>query len=44
MRTHVYLAVAQQPTVPAGHHGYVYQQAVTYAMDSHVTVYTSFYH
>jgi hypothetical protein len=44
MRTHVYLAVAQQPTVPAGHYGYVYQPAVTYAMESHVTVYTGFYH
>jgi hypothetical protein len=33
-----YWAVAQQRTVPAGRPGYVYQQAVTYAMDSHVTI------
>jgi hypothetical protein len=38
VRTNVCLAVAQQPTVPAGRHGYVYQQAFTYAMDSHVKI------
>jgi hypothetical protein len=29
-------SVDQQPTVPAGSPGCVYQQAVTYAMDSHI--------
>jgi hypothetical protein len=31
-------SVAQQPTVPAGCPGYVYQEAVTCAVDSHVTI------
>jgi hypothetical protein len=34
-----YRAVAQQQTVPAGRPGYVYQQTVTYAMDSRVRIY-----
>jgi hypothetical protein len=36
-----YRAVAQQPTISAARPGYVYQQAVTYAVDSHVTIYYS---
>jgi hypothetical protein len=40
VRTNVYLAVAQQSTVPAGRQEYVYQEAFTYAMDSHVTIVT----
>jgi hypothetical protein len=31
----------QQPTVPDDRPGYVYQQSVTYAMDSHVTLISS---
>jgi hypothetical protein len=31
-------AVAQQPTVSTSRPGYVYQQAIAYAMDSHVTL------
>jgi hypothetical protein len=34
-----YRAVAQQLTVPAGRPGYVYQRAVTYVMDPHITIY-----
>jgi hypothetical protein len=34
----VYGTVAQQPTVPGVRPRYGYQQAATYAMDSHVTI------
>jgi hypothetical protein len=33
-----YRAVAQQRTVPADYHAYVYQRAVNYALDSRVTI------